>query len=141
MEPWTGQGQDVLLEYAGSDFSLGDPLRSIWLYVATFCLAILTWFFCRLSGHLRFSVEKDVLRHYRQEFPRAPFDRTDPAQQKALDDDADARVNNILSTRKWAPRVLGVLIPLVIAVAFYWIGLLGQRCGSFLQWRSLSVWQ
>jgi hypothetical protein len=132
MEPWTGQGRDALQDYASSNFTLWDYLRGIFrldfsssdfrrhllLFLATFCLAILTWFFCRLSGHFRFAAENDVLRRYRAEFPRAPFDRTDLAQQNAIADDADARVNNILGTRKWAPRILGILIPLVVAAAF-----------------------
>jgi hypothetical protein len=117
MEPWTGQGRDALLNYADSGFSGSDLLRRVWLYLATFCLAILTWFFCRLSSRLRFADEADVMRRYRRDFPRSPIVSTDPPHKEALDD-ADARVNIILSTRKWAPRVLGILIPLVIAVAF-----------------------
>jgi hypothetical protein len=112
-EPWTGQGRDALQNYASSDFSHEDLLRRLWLYAMTFCLAILTWFFCRLSTNLRFKDEPTVMRHYRVEFPRA-----DLTQQKAIADDADARVNNILGTRKWAPRILGILIPVVVAVAF-----------------------
>ncbi|HEY7616241.1 MAG TPA: hypothetical protein VH744_05515, partial [Terriglobales bacterium] len=54
MEPWTGQGRDTLLNYADSGFSGSDLLRRLWLYLAAFCLAILTWFFCRLSSRLRF---------------------------------------------------------------------------------------
>jgi hypothetical protein len=117
MEPWTGQGRDALLNYADSGFSGSDLLRRFWLYLAAFCLAILTWFFCRLSSRLRFAGEADVMRRYRRDFPRPPIVSTDPPHKEAFDD-ADARVNNILSTRKWAPRVLGILIPLVVAVSF-----------------------
>jgi hypothetical protein len=114
MEPWTGQGRDALQDYASSDFSDEDLRRRLWLYAMTFCLAILTWFFCRLSNGLRFKDEPPEMLRYRQDFPRAPFVRTNP---EALAD-ANVRVNNILSTRKWAPRILGILIPLVVALAF-----------------------
>ena len=131
MEPWTGQGRDVLQDYASSNFSLWDYLsrivrwdfsddfrRHLWLYFATFCLAFLTWFFCRLSCRMRSADEADVMRRYRRDFPRPPIVSTDPPHKEALAD-ADARVTNILSTRKWAPRVLGISIPLVVALAFY----------------------
>ena len=117
MEPWTGQGRDALLNYADSGFSGSDLLRRCWLYLAAFCLAILTWFFCRLSSRLRFAGEADVMRRYRRDFPRPPIVSTDPPHKEALDD-ADTRVNNILSARKWAPRVLGIVIPFVVGVAF-----------------------
>jgi hypothetical protein len=117
MEPWTGQGRDALLNYADSGFSGSDLVRRAWLYLAAFCLAILTWFFCRLSSRLRFAGEADVMRRYRRDFPRPPIVSTDPPHKEASDD-ADARVNNILTTRKWAPRVLGILIPLVVGMAF-----------------------
>jgi hypothetical protein len=119
MEPWTGQGRDALQNYASSDFSDDDFRRRCWLYAMTFCLAILTWFFCRLSNRLRFKDEPPEMLRYRQDFPRAPFIRTNPLNTEALAD-ADVRVNNILSTRKWAPRILGILIPLVVALAFLW---------------------
>jgi hypothetical protein len=113
MEPWTGQGRDALLNYADSGFSGSDLPRRLWLYLAALCLAILTWFFCRLSSRLRFAGEAEVMRRYRRDFPRPPI-----KSSKAALEDADARVSNILTTRKWAPRVLGMVIPLVIAVAF-----------------------
>src|SRR5262245_18171964 len=103
MEPWTGQGRDALQDYASSNFSLSDYLsrivrwdfshdfrRLLWLYFATFCLGILTWFFCRLSCRIRFRGEADVLRRYRGNFPRPPIVSTDPPHKEALAD-ADVR--------------------------------------------------
>ena len=132
MEPWTGQGRDALQDYASSNFSLWNYLthirrwdfsddfrRHLWLYFWTFCLAFLTWFFCRLSCRMRFADEADVMRRYRRDFPRPPIVSTDPPHKEALAD-ADARVSNILNTRKWAPRVLAISIPLVVAGAFCW---------------------
>ena len=85
MEPWTGQGRDALLNYADSGFSGSDLLRRCWLYLAAFCLAILTWFFCRLSSRLRFAGEADVMRRYRRDFPRPPIVSTDPPHKEALE--------------------------------------------------------
>ncbi|MGI9404518.1 MAG: hypothetical protein ACR2OF_08445, partial [Hyphomicrobium sp.] len=131
MEPWTEQGHDVLVEYGSSGLSEADLRRRAFLYLFVFCFAILTWFFCRESGRLRFAEEEKVLLRYRQEFPRLPFDPSDPEQKQAIADDAKARLKNIRMTRVWAPRILGVAVPLVVALAML-------RAAGWIAWPDIT---
>ena len=114
VEPWTQQGRDVLREYSSIEWSWSDFWRRFWLYSAVLILSILTWGFCRLASTLRYAGEEDELRRYREEFPRSPLKQGVAVANK----DAAIRVRNIYRAREWAPRVLAILIPLVLALAF-----------------------
>jgi hypothetical protein len=132
LEPWTGQGRDVLYEYAIAAFSPPELYKRLWLYLAVVCLGILTWGLCRLSSTLRFPGEEQVLLRYRKLFPRPPFDPADDKQQGAIDADARIRVARIYWLRKWAPRGLGVAVPLVVAGCFY-------LSAGLLAWKDILI--
>ena len=112
-ETATEQGRDVLLESALADLS-ADYARSFWFYAATFAVAVLVWITCWISSAFRFEKEEEVLRQYRRLFPRSPLVQG-TAKARA---DAEQRVANIYRVREWAPRVLGILVPIIVAVGF-----------------------
>ncbi|MGH6826141.1 hypothetical protein [Methyloceanibacter sp.] len=112
-ETATEQGRDVLLEYALEDLS-ADYSRPFWFYAATFAVAAMVWITCWVSSAFRFEKEEDVLLQYRRQFPRSPLVKG----SKKARADAEQRVANIYRVREWAPRFLGILVPIIVAAGF-----------------------
>jgi hypothetical protein len=109
-EGMTGQGQDALVEYAGSA-TREEQERLVVLYFFTFAFGVLVWGFCRMSSRLRFRSELIILRRYRLYFP-SPRHAGDPLTYARL------RVRRILAFRLWTPPALGTLVPILLGTAF-----------------------